>query len=165
MGKYMVYTRIQNIGDDKVQEIMVMNVESTSCGGAEHKILDNCPCIGNALAWDIEDSEAMKFAIPYLTSSKCFDIKDFMIRYRKMEQARQEAIDEVLDEIEEVKEEIRDKQAEINRMELEIEKFKASIKADNDYIVERYTDLNDYCHKARMRAVHSKVDECVIGIA
>ena len=34
MGTYAVYTRIKK-GDGTDKEIMVMNVESTSCGGAE----------------------------------------------------------------------------------------------------------------------------------
>lgn len=165
MKKYMVYIRLQNINDDNVQEIMVMNVESTSCGGAEHKILDNCPCIDNALAYDTEDANAMTYALPYLTKSRCYDIKDFMVRYRKMENARQEAIDEVLDEIEEVLDEIKGKCAEITKLEWEISKLRASIKADNEYMKERRADLDDYCKKAHMRAEHSKVDEYVIGIA
>ena len=165
MKKYMVYIRLQNINNENVQEIMVMNVESTSCGGAEHKILDNCKCIDNALAYDTEDANAMTYALPYLAAAKSFDIKDFMIRYRKMETARQQAIDEVLDEIEEVQEGTRSKQAEIKRLEWEISKLKASIKSDEDYIAERKEDLDDYCKKAHMRAEHSKVDEYVIGIA
>lgn len=165
MKKYMVYIRLQNVNDDNVQEIMVMNVESTSCGGAEHKILDNCPCIDNALAYDTEDANAMAYALPYLTKSRCYDIKDFMVRYRKMENARQQAIDEVLDEIEEVLDEIKGKCAEINKLEQEISKLRASIKADNEYMKERRADLDDYCKKAHMRAEHSKVDEYVVGIA
>ena len=161
----MVYIRFQNINADNVKEIMVMNVESTSCCGAEHKILDNCKCIDNALAFDMDDTEAMKYGLQLLTSAKAYDFKDFMTRYLKMENARQEAIDEVFNEIEEVLNEINRKCVKINKLEQEILNLKASIKADNDYIKERRADLDDYCNKAHMRAEHSKVDEYVIGIA
>ena len=160
MKKYMVYIRMQNIHNDEVQEIMVMNVESTSCAGAEHKILDNCPCIDNALAYDTEDEGAMTYALPYLTKSRCYDIKDFMARYRKMENARQEAIDEVLDEIEEVKEEIKTKRVELNELEQKVAMLKASIKEDNDYIAERKADLDDYCKKAQGESKKNKIKIC-----
>ena len=113
MGIYAVYTRIKK-GDGTDKEIMVMNIESTSCGGAEHKILDIHNSITNALAFDMANPI---YFVNYITQ---YDFEDFKKRYISTVKKRQEAIDEVFDEIKEI-------QADNNELTKQIDEIKNQI--------------------------------------
>ena len=159
MAIYAVYTRIRK-GDGTDKEIIVMNIESTSCGGAEHKILDIHYSITNALAFDM--ANPVDF-INYITHCKTYDYEDFKKRYISTVQKRQESIDEVFDEIKEIQEENNELSKKIYDLEQQIKHLKTQKDNNLGYIEERMTELKEYCNNVNMKMERSK--EIVIGIA
>lgn len=167
MKKYAVYTRILTVTEngEETREIMVMNVESTSCCGAEHKVLGIHESIDNALAFDIEDSGTLKMMTEYITRCKCFDLKDFETRYRKLVAYRQSIIDGMYDEMDEISEEIDRKLLEVTELETRIRELRRDIDRLNNDGNEIRVEISDYCTQTRMRNQRSDDSETVIGLA
>lgn len=167
MKKYAVYTRILTVTEngEETREIMVMNVESTSCGGAEHKVLGIHESIDNALAFDIEDSGTLKMMTEYITRCKCFDLKDFETRYRKLVAYRQSIIDGLYDELDDLQEEIASKNSEIAELDSRIRALRREVDRLNGDITDAKCEIADYCKQTRMRNQRSDDSETVIGLA
>ena len=160
MGNYMVYTRIRV--NDEVKEIMVANIESTSCGGAEHRILDVHNSIDNALAFDVENLSDTFMA--YIRTSKVMSYETFKRNYLNMVKIRQSNIDRFLDEVNEISNENKEVEELIKDYESKIARLKNTIAVNNRCIEDLMKECADYCAKVKMPLVHSE-EEYVIGIA
>ena len=161
MGVYAVYTRVKK-GDGTDREIMVTNIESTSCAGAEHKVLDVHYSITNALAFDMENP--IDF-VNYITHCKVYDFEDFKRRYISTAKKRQEVINETFNEIDEIREENKKHNIQIYELEKQIKYLQEQIDDNNRYIEERMEELKEFCDKVNMRMKKVEDDEYVIGIA
>ena len=161
MKRFAVYTRITTNYTGDTQDIIVLNVEAHTNGGAEHKLLDNYRTVTNALAFDMETE--MVFAAPYFSTSKCFDIADFDRRNRAREKAIQACIDSELDDIETARAENRQLEERKTQLLSELQTVNDLIEGNNEYIVNVLTELKEFCRPFNMQPIHS--EETVIGIA
>lgn len=161
MGVYAVYTRIKK-GDGTDREIMITNIKSTSCGGAEHKVLDVHYSITNALAFDMENPVDF---INYIVHCQVYDFEDFKRRYMLTVNKRQEAINEVFNEIDEIIQENKEHSIQIYEHEKQIKYLQEQIDDNNKYIEERTEELKEFCEKVNMRMNRVEDNEYVIGIA
>lgn len=162
--RFAVYTRIATAKNEEQRftDVLIMNVEALSNGGAEHKLLDKFATVTNALAFDMETEAAQM--LPYLTKSKVFDIKDFETRNRRREAAIQESIDEQLDSINEVRVENMAHHREILRLKSEIARHEAEIEDNVKWIEAWEEELDEFCNFYGLPPIHSE-EELIMGIA
>lgn len=159
--KYAVYTRLYR-QDGTAIEVMVMGIESTSAGGAEHRLLDNFQTVTNALAFNMENE--MQYAAPYMATSECISYTEFALRTNKREARMQQAIDEEFEEIYFAENENRQLKTEIYELERKIKALKAKIEDNNEYISDCNVQIDNFCKSVHMIPRHSE-ETVTMGIA
>lgn len=159
--KYAVYTRLYR-QDGTAIEVMVMGIESTSAGGAEHRLLDNFQTVTNALAFNMETE--MQYAAPYIATSECISYVEFALRVNRREARMQQAIDEEYEEISYTENENRQLKCEIYALERKIKELKSRIEDNNEYISDCNAQIEQFCKLVHMVPKHS-VEYTTIGIA
>lgn len=97
---FCVYVVLHMVKDcEKVdRDIMVMNVQAYSNGGAEHEVLDNCAGVDNALAFSTDEMCGAYFN-DILRRCTVYDLRDFRSRCAAWQARRAEVLEALHDEM------------------------------------------------------------------